>query len=132
MTLPFDLTVDLGFSHNSRYVVVAARSGWVKLLDMVKEKEIWTREMKIGKIFYWSWPFPITQDAEYLAVYSIEPISGRYMITVLNFQGELIGYIEISRRLEMEGKGFNLQFIPGTRILVFNSAQYINLYKIEE
>ena len=54
------------------------------------------------------------------------------MITVLNFQGELIGYIEISRRLEMEGKGFNLQFIPGTRILVFNSAQYINLYKIEE
>lgn len=132
MTLPFDLTVDLGFSPDGRYVVVAARSGWVKLLDMENEKELWTREMKVGKIFYWHWPFPITKDAEILAVYSIEPISGKYMITVLNFQGELIGYIEINRRPEMEGQGFNLQFIPGTKTLVFNSDKFVNLYKIED
>ncbi len=60
MTLPFDPNVDLGFSPDGKYAVVAARGGWVKLLDMEKETEMWTKSLKVAKTFYWHKPFPIT------------------------------------------------------------------------
>ncbi len=130
MTLPFDPNVDLGFSPDGKYAVVAAVSGWVKLLDMMDKTEIWSKDIRVGKKFRWHLPFPITENAGLFAVYTVEPISGDYMITIFSFKGELIGYIQINRRPGI--RGFSAQFIPGTSILVFYTDKYLNLYQIEE
>ena len=130
MTLPFDPNVDLGFSPDGKYAVVAAVSGWVKLLDMMDKTEIWSKDIRVGKKFHWHLPFPITENAGLFAVYTVEPISGDYMITIFSFKGELIGYIQINRRPGI--RGFSAQFIPGTSILVFYTDKYLNLYQIEE
>ena len=130
MTLPFDANTDLGFSPDGRYIVVAAKSGWVKLLDMIDKTEIWSKDIRVGRIFGWHLPFPITENAGLFAVYTVEPISGDYMITIFSFKGELIGYIQINRRPGI--RGFSAQFIPGTSILVFYTDKYLNLYQIEE
>ena len=130
MTLPFDPNVDLGFSPDGKYAVVAAVSGWVKLLDMMDKTEIWSKDIRVGKKFHWHLPFPITENAGLFAVYTVEPISGDYMITIFSFKGELIGYIQINRRPGI--RGFSAQFIPGTSILVFYTDKYLNLYQVEE
>ena len=130
MTLPFDLNVDLGFSPDGRYVVVAARTGWVTALDMQSKTKLWEKKMNVGKVFYWSDPFPITHGAKLFAFVTLEPVSEKYLITIFSIKGEIIGYIERDKRPET--RGFRLQFIPGTSLLVFHSDKYINLYKIED
>ena len=129
MTLPFDPNVDLGFSPDGKYAVVAARGGWVKLLDMEKETEMWTKSLKVAKTFYWHKPFPITQDAENFCIYSIDDLTKRKVITVFRKDGRIIGSIEINWKPEMEE--MRLEFIPGASILIFYSDKYINLYQIE-
>jgi hypothetical protein len=130
MTLPFDPNVDLGFSPDGRYVVVAARTGWVTALDMQNRIRLWKHNMEVGKVFYWHDPFPITNEAKLFAFVTMEPVSGKYLITIFTIKGEIIGYIERDRRPET--RGFRLQFIPDTTILVFHTDRYVNLYQIEE
>ena len=130
MTLPFDPNVDLGFSPDGRYVVVGANSGWVKLLDMENTKEVWSKEQEVFKYFYWHDPFPIMCDAKYFAFFALEPASKKFMITIFTNTGDILGYIEINKRPEMEE--YRLEFVPDTSILVFHSDKYVNLYKIED
>jgi hypothetical protein len=130
MTLPFDPNVDLGFSPDGRYVVVAARSGWVKLLDMENTKEVWSKNLEVFKYFYWHDPFPIMCDAKRFAFFTLEPASKKFMITIFTHAGDILGYIEINKRPEMEE--YRLEFIPDTSLLVFHSDKYVNLYKIED
>ncbi len=129
MTLPFDPNVDLGFSPDGKYAVVAARGGWVKLLDMENTKEIWSKNLDVFKYFYWHDPFPIMYDAKFFAFFTLEPTQKKYMITLFTHAGDILGYIEINKRPKMEE--YRLEFIPGTSILVFHSDKYINLYQIE-
>ena len=129
MTLPFDPNVDLGFSPDGKYAVVAARGGWVKLLDMKNTKEIWSKNLDVFKYFYWHDPFPIMYDAKFFAFFTLEPTQKKYMITLFTHAGDILGYIEINKRPKMEE--YRLEFIPGTSILVFHSDKYINLYQIE-
>ncbi len=130
MILPFDLNADLGFSPDGRYVVVAARNGWVTALDMQNKTKLWVQNRKVGKVFFWPDPFPIIHEAKLFAFVTLEPVSEKYLITIFSIKGEIIGYIEREKRPEMGG--FRLQFIPDTALLVFHSDKYINLYQIEE
>ena len=130
MILPFDPNVDLGFSADSRYVVVGSNSGWVTLLDMQNEQELWKKNVKVGKAFYWHMPFPIADNAKFLALYTIEEKSNKFMITIFNREGGIVGYIEVNLRRNMEET--RLDFIPDTSDLVFHSGNYLSIFRIED